>query len=442
MAAAAAGLRVLLVDENAAAGGQVYRSPAPGAGGPDSGIGDALRARLSTSGVECRFGHRVWFVEPGFRICAVEADRAVEWHARFLILSGGAQERHRPVPGWTLPGVIGLAGATNLLKAQGILPGHRVLVAGAGPLLLLVAATILKAGGTVAGVVDASSRPRWLAALPAMASRPDLLLRGAGWYLSLLRAGVPILHGHALRAIEGADQVEGARAAPLLATAEAATDIACDSVCYGFGLMPATEMARLLGVPHDYDPALGGWFPRIDEDGATAVENLFICGDGAGVLGAAAATRQGTLTGRAVARAAGKDALASAAMRRRAKQAGRFGAAMTRLAAPPAETLAAITPGTIVCRCENLTRDTLDQAVAGGAWTINGLKAATRCGMGPCGGRICEDTAAALIGAATGLSRKEIGQGSPRPPLRPVPLAAIAGEFDYFALPMPEPAPQ
>jgi len=73
--------------------------------------------------------------------------------------------------------------------------------------------------------------------------------------------------------------------------------------------------------------------------------------------------------------------------------------------------------------------------------TLNDLKSATRCGMGPCGGRSCEDAAALLIAARTGRSREAIGQATGRPPLRPVTLHALAGAFDFDALPMTEPAP-
>ena len=83
----------------------------------------------------------------------------------------------------------------------------------------------------------------------------------------------------------------------------------------------------------------------------------------------------------------------------------------------------------------------LDSAIDDGCATLNELKAATRCGMGPCGGRLCEDTAARLIALRTGRTRIDVGQATGRPPLRPVDLDALAGEFDYDALPMPAPAP-
>jgi bacterioferritin-associated ferredoxin len=303
-------------------------------------------------------------------------------------------------------------------------------------LLLYVAATILESGGEVAGIVDARGRADWLRAVPQLLARPDLMMRGAKWYLALRRAGVPIHHGHILSRVEGPGNVARAFVKPI-AGDDAPIAIDCDSVCYGYGLMPATEIARLLGVEHEFGPGRGGWAPVMAKDGATSIPGLYLCGDGAGVIGAAAASIQGARVGVALVQASATPDNPS--MLARAK---RFGAAMTRLAEAPAAALYEITPETIVCRCENLSRATLDEAIRAGAHTVNALKAATRCGMGACGGRVCEDTAAALIAVTTGLPRAAIGQATSRPPLRPVPLGVLAGEFDYASLPMPEPAPQ
>jgi NAD(P)H-nitrite reductase large subunit len=130
-----------------------------------------------------------------------------------------------------------------------------------------------------------------------------------------------------------------------------------------------------------------------------------------------------------------------AELQARLQRAARFGAAMAALATPPRGLVASISAETIVCRCERLSRAELDEAIAQGAVTINDLKSATRCGMGPCGGRMCEYAAMQLIAAHTGRSPEEIGPSTARPPLRPVTLQALAGDFDYDSLPMIEPAP-
>ena len=204
LAAAARDLDVVLLDEAPAAGGQVYRAPPATFRGGATARRRAGPARICGDAwvlvpVKAHFEHVVWSVSPGFRVDALGPSGPAFWQARRVIVATGAQERVVPFPGWTLPGVIGLGGATILLKSQGMRPGERTLVAGQGPLLLAVAAGILKAGGTVAAVVDLAARREWLIQMPMLLNRPDLTARGAGWVAALLWAGVPLLARHAIR---------------------------------------------------------------------------------------------------------------------------------------------------------------------------------------------------------------------------------------------------
>jgi thioredoxin reductase/bacterioferritin-associated ferredoxin len=444
--AAELGLRTVVLDEQHEAGGQVWRAPSGAETPGDDGA--RLRDRLRASGATTAFGRRVWLVERGFTVSALGPDGAEDYKAPTLIVATGAHERHVPVPGWTLPGVIGLAAATILLKSQHVLPGRRVVVGGVGPLLLLVAAEILRGGGQVAAVIDANRRRDWLAAPGALLSRPDLAARGASWIARLLRAGVPILSRHTLRRIEGTDGVARVIAGPIQADGSAASGVEhafdCDAVSLGYGLQSSTEVTRLLGAQHAHQP--GGWVPVTTAEQLTSVTGLYACGDGAGVQGVAAAPLRGRIAATEAARDMGYLEVAEAEKRlvvlqTRLGRAARFGHVMAALATPPVNLVAAIPANTVVCRCERLSRADLDTAIAQGAVTVNDLKSATRCGMGPCGGRLCEYAAARLIAARTGRTPEAIGQSTARPPLRPVALQALAGSFDYDSLPMIEPAP-
>jgi thioredoxin reductase/bacterioferritin-associated ferredoxin len=455
--AARRGLQVLVLDEAATAGGQVYRT-APGIcvrkATPERKLGDALRATLAAARVDMRFGHRVWQVERDagtFAVHAVHDAGPVTLSARALIVAGGALERHIPVDGWDRPGVIGLAGATVLLKAQCMLPGRNVVVAGAGPLLLAVAAGIVHGGGQVAAVVDLQPRRRWLRDWDSLAARPDLLARGARWMATLLARRTPMYGSSALRRIDGSPVVSSVVVAPLDAEGHviagaAERTIACDAVCLGFGLHPATDITRLLGATHAFDAARGGWHAVTDPHQATSITGLFVCGDAAGIAGAAAAPWSGRVAAVAVDRYLGhvseSEALSAAAPLCAARdRAARFGRAMTRVATGGDGIVATIAPETPVCLCERVTRATIDAAVDAGATTLSEVKSATRCGMGPCGGRVCEDAAARLIALRTRASRDAVGMATGRPPLRPVPLEQLAGDFDYDALPIAQPSP-
>jgi thioredoxin reductase/bacterioferritin-associated ferredoxin len=451
--AARRGARVALVDEQPAPGGQVYRAPAPGLDPPadaDRREGNRLRAALAESGAAVFPGHLVWDLGGGplvaagapdapFRIQSL-GEAALTLAGRALILAGGTSERIIPFPGWTLPGVMGLAATTILLKAEAMLPGRAPLLAGAGPLLYAVAAKLVGAGVRPVAVVDLAGHGEWLAALPALAARPDLLLRGAAWRAMLLAARVPVLAAHRLVAAEGADGVTHALVQPL--AGGAVRRFAVDCICVGHGLVPATEGSRAYRADHTFDAARGGWVAAADAAGRTSVAKLYVAGDGAGLRGAAAAPASGRLAALAALAdlGLGEDRAALAAATAEQARAARTGAAMARMMALRPALVAAIPPETVVCRCEGVTRAAIEAAVAAGAREVNQLKHFTRCLMGPCQGRLCGEAAAELVACQVG-GREAAGLPTGRVPLRPVPMAALLGDFAYADIPVPPPAP-
>ncbi len=444
------GARVVLLEESAAPGGQVYRAPPVGFTIPpdaDRRDGDALRAALLQSGAEIRTGCRVWGVGGGplvaagtadapFRLDALAPDgQSFAVEARALVLCAGTHERIIAFPGWTLPGVLGLAAATILLKAHGVLPGRRVVVAGAGPLLYAVAAKLLKAGAEVPAVVDLARSGEWARALPALAARPDLLARGLLWRAQMLARGVRVLPGAQVAAAAGGDVLERVR------VGEAWID--CDALCIGHGLVPATEATRAFRAAHRYAAAEGGWVPVLDADQRCSVPLIYAAGDGAGVRGAAAAPASGRLAALAALQDLGllsNHAAARATPARDHARASRAGAAMARMMALRPALVQAIPPDTVVCRCEGVTRAQIDAACAAGAADMNQMKQFTRCGMGPCQGRLCGETAAELVALHCG-GRERAGFATGRLPLRPVAMDALLGDFDYADIPVPNAAP-
>ncbi|SFR13273.1 FAD-dependent oxidoreductase [Poseidonocella sedimentorum] len=445
LAAAQAGLRVALLDEQPTPGGQVWRDKsasilsAPVT--PESRAGAALRKAIETSAVTPLSQIRVWDIRLRDDHWVLQAQRAAtsqEITSKSLILATGAREYVQPFPGWTTPGVIGLAGATALFKQSLTLPGKRTVVSGTGPLVFYVASEIRRLGGEVAAVVTPNTRSQWARALPDMLGQPKLLARGALWVADLMLARVPILWGHAVAQVDGAEQVTALKVRNLR-TGTDGPDIAADSLCIGHGLIPNIEAAQILGVAVRHDPSLGGWVPDAAPDGATAIKGLYLCGDGCGIRGATAAGLQGSLTGARAARDLGRDAPTSPLARWH--KADRFGRAMTALSLPTPALEALTTRDTIICRCESLRCTDIIDEVATGAASTNAVKSGRRAGMGPCGGKYCQSAIATLIAAQTGKSLADVPPPTPRPPLRPVPLGQAAGAFEYDALPISKPAP-
>ena len=364
------------------------------------------------------------------------------------MLATGAIERFYPRPGWTLPGVVGLGAAALMLKSGGVLPGRHVAVVGPGALAVSVAKLIVDAGGKVVAICDPNPLRAWAEAVPAMARHLGGLARGGAWLAGLALKGVPMYRGWDVRAIHGERDVDSVTLGrvdgqwrPL---AQRERTIAADAVCIGYGLAPATDLYQLLGAARRYEPTFGGWAPVLDRGQRSDVPGLYGAGDSAGVLGAAAAPGTGRIAALSAALDLGRlDAATyerkTGATRRRFARAASFGFAVTRLIQPHPAAVGWVPDHTIVCRCEDIHADELRAAIDAGAQEINALKAATRCGMGPCGGRVCAEAAAALLECA-GFSRERIGQFTARAPLRPLPLSALTGSFDYGDIPFPQAA--
>ncbi len=458
LAASRHGLRVALIDEAPVAGGQIYKAPPSSftvddrrALGAEHQRGARLRDELAGSDVETYFGRTVWLVSRGFVLEAVGPGGLESFRSKSLILATGTFERVIPFPGWTLPGVIGLGAATLLLKSQQMLPGRRTVVAGAGPLLLAVAAGVLKGGGELVAVVDLNGPADALRVAPRLMGRPDLAFQGMGWMARIRGAGVPALSRHAVTEVRGEDRVREVRVTPVDSEWKPLPDqetrvFETDVLAVGHGLVPATEVSRLLGVDHEYRADEGGWVATHDELFRTSLPGLYVAGDVAGIAGAKAAALRGELAGLAAAYDLGKVsrddwARAMSTPRRRLRRAERFGSAMSQLMKLRPGLVGTITGDTVVCRCEDVPRGEIDDALDNGALELNQLKAWTRCGMGPCQGRMCGEAVASLLAARVG-NRDQVGQWTGRAPLRPVLMEILTGEFRYEEIPLPPPPPR
>ncbi|HET8996159.1 MAG TPA: FAD-dependent oxidoreductase, partial [Acetobacteraceae bacterium] len=170
--AARHGLDTVLLDEQPAPGGQIYRAITetrlrdPALLGADYWHGFELVAAFRASGAQHLAGATVWSVSRDREIGVSIAGRAQLFRAERVILATGALERPFPIPGWTLPGVMTVGAAQILLKTSGMVAQGRVVLAGTGPLLWLLAAQYLRAGASIAALLDTTPSDNWRAALP------------------------------------------------------------------------------------------------------------------------------------------------------------------------------------------------------------------------------------------------------------------------------------
>lgn len=85
---------------------------------------------------------------------------------------------------------------------------------------------------------------------------------------------------------------------------------------------------------------------------------------------------------------------------------------------------------TLLCRCEEVGSDEIVAALAAGATTLNDVKRRTRAGMGACQGVYCLPAIAGMVAEATGIPIERVEPMTARPPVRPIPLEALAGFGD------------
>jgi NADPH-dependent 2,4-dienoyl-CoA reductase/sulfur reductase-like enzyme len=394
-AAASHGARVGLLDMQARPGGQVWRH--------DVRLPSASAARHAIEnlqGVELLARHSV--------IAAESSALRVETPKGFgllsfgsLVLATGARELLLPVPGWTLPGVTGAGGLQALAKQGWPVAGKRVVIGGSGPLLLAAADTLRKHGARVLGIHEQASAASVNRFARQLRHWPARAWQAAGLRLRL--AGVPYRFGSFVRKAHG----DGAVQAVDIDTPQGVRTTECDLLAVGYGLVPNTELAQLLGCAL----ADAGTHPFVQVDTLlrTSVAGIHAAGEACGIGGLAVARIEGAIAGHA---ATGHTDAANALLPQRDRE-RRFGALLAQHFALDARLYKLADDLTTVCRCEDVRMGEL-----AGFTDARAAKLATRCGMGACQGRIC-GTALAELG--------RFPRSGSRPPIFPSRLATLAG---------------
>jgi octopine oxidase subunit A len=433
--AARLGVSVLMLDENATVGGQIYRAitvnPIPDQRilGSDYWRGAALAGEAAASSVQHAAGATVWSVarlDDGYEIGVSMAGRAGMIHATEVVLAIGALERPFPIPGWTLPGVMSCGAAQTALKASGLVPDG-VVLAGCGPLMWLLAWQYLNAGVAIRAVLDTTPWHNWRAALrhlPAFLASP-YLVKGLR-LMRAVRAKVRVVSGVTALRASGGDNVEA------VTWVHGGRDerLEVDTLLLHQGVVPSINLSNATGCRHVWDDAQIAWKPDTDAFGSTSLPGLAIAGDGAGIAGAEAAVERGRIAALGVAQRLGRidqatrdrAVAAPRAALARYERGRKFLDALYR----PSKQFRIPQGDTIACRCEEVTAERIRATVALGAIGPNQMKAFLRCGMGPCQGRLCGLTVAELIADERHCDPGDVGYFRLRPPIKPISLGELA----------------
>lgn len=442
--ARALGLSVALVDERVTLGGQIYKQPGEGfvvrdhaSLGRDHVAGRVLIDAAEASGARILLRTSVLTVREGTAVLHTEGERVRAVRAERVLLAPGAHDRPVVFPGWTLPGVLTAGGAQTLVKTQRVLPGQRVLFAGSGPLALAFPAQLHGYGVPVVQVLEAGPAPGPRAALALLAAargNRQLLADGLRYRAALVRARIPVRYRRIVVRAEGDGRLE--------AVVHAAVDadwrvvpgteerIEVDALCLGYGFFPSVELMRVAGCALRYDEDLGGPVVQLDEWMRTTAPGVLAAGDGTGVAGSLVAVDEGRLAAIGAALDLGRLSVQDAQeqarpVRARLERKRVFRSALGRMYRVGAGVYDLATPDTVVCRCEGVTCGDVDRAVATTA-DVNVVKGYTRAGMGLCQGRNCARQVAARVAHRHGLPLADVPSGTPRSPVRPVPVSALA----------------
>lgn len=82
----------------------------------------------------------------------------------------------------------------------------------------------------------------------------------------------------------------------------------------------------------------------------------------------------------------------------------------------------------IICRCEEVTRGEIEEAIREGTITMNELKRHTRCCMGNCQGRTCKRLVEQILAKETGQKPEDILPSTYRQPVRIVSISALKAD--------------
>lgn len=428
----AAGLRPVVVDEGARAGGQIYRRPPENFTRSPSVLFGSEAAKASelhdvfdrlVAGDALDYFPLASVVALSEGQAQVLQDGQLRWLAYDrLVLATGATDRVAPVPGWQSAGVFTLGAAQIALKAQGVALGRQIVLAGSGPLLTLLAWQLHKAGAQLAAVLDTAALGTQLSGFSGMLARPGVALRGVA-----MRARLGRIYHSAVRL----DRIETDANGPVAMhwrNARGRVQVTkCDTVGLGWHLRAETHLADLAGIPFDYSAQWAQWLPRVDDLGRSGA-GRYLAGDGVRILGADGAEIAGRLAAAACLQDLGLPAQSPRRDLEMRARMERFANGLARAFPWPAEMVRALPDDATICRCEGVTvADLRDGATLGGG-EANRVKSLARVGMGRCQGRYCQLAGAELIAAQAGVSVDAVGRLRAQAPARPVSIGAYRSD--------------
>ena len=430
------GLSTLVVDEQKGLGGQIYHSLEHShpenalALGADYFYGESLLHSFRKSGAEYLPETTIWNLDENQNIGILREGKAYQLQAKHILIAAGAMERPFPIPGWTLPGVMGAAAADILFKVNDMVPEAPVVLAGSGPLFLLVACRLIDNGVEIAAMIDTTRLSSYVKALPFFPQAlraSNYLSKGLAMRWKIQRGGFPIYQCADNLKIVGQDKAEEIH----FTSWGRKHKIQAKSFLLHDGVVPNIQVTRLLECEHQWYAPQRYWKPVLDQWGNTSVNGISVAGDCGGIWGAKAAEKSGHLAALDIAEKLDiilnhEKQFAARPFYKDLKQEKHIRPFLDHVFPPGKQTLVPSADETLVCRCEEINAGQIREAIQFGAISPGQVKSHTRSGMGPCQGRMCGLTLAEVIADSRQVPTESVGHLKIRPPLKPITIGQLA----------------
>ncbi|MCR9062121.1 MAG: (2Fe-2S)-binding protein, partial [Rhodobacteraceae bacterium] len=353
----------------------------------------------------------LWRIEPDGAYAYDGPDGSKAGKAHHILLATGAQERPMPLPGWTLPGVMGVGAAQILMKSGGDLPAGDIVVIGAGPLPLLLTEQLAKAGRPIKAMIEPTGSSRLMHAgllmLNAM-SAPTTALKGTQLLAKRFFRRTPVWRKAESIEISGSDRATGVRF-----VSGRPVELSSANVLIHDGIVPNLNPVRVAGLQLSYSEQQKTWHAQPND-------TIHLAGDCTRILGVDAAIVSGRIAARNI-----SGALPNPKATRALRKQGTFRQFIDKIY-PPIQTAATAAPKTVLCRCEMVRAGAVGAAIDTLGPDTNAIKRALRIGMGPCQGRMCNHSLADFTSAKLGCTAMEVGLPRARNPVLPVSFDTLA----------------
>ena len=399
VAAAEAGARVVVVDENARPGGSGFYQ----LGGDDkqrAGTQALLDRAAALPGLQIQSATCASGYYTDHWVPLVDADRMTKMRARSVVVASGAYEQPAVFRNNDLPGVMLASAAQRLIYRYAVQPMKRALVLTANDEGYAAALDLARAGVQLAAVVDLREQAPECAASRELGARKVEIIRGVCVYEALADPRTATLMQARVCRLAGDGRPEAATL----------RSIDCDGLVMSVGWAPAANLLYQAGAKMRFEESLQQFVP------AQLAPGVFACGRVNGVFSLERRIADGRRAGLAAAAHAGHGKASAPALEPE-----------SRCPTHPWPVVPHPQGKNFIDFDEDLQLADLENAAQEGFDNVELLKRYSTLGMGPSQGKHSNMNGLRVLARLTERTPQQVGTTTARPFFHPVPMSHLSG---------------